>query len=156
MTQNTATTRAALVATLAAVPDVGVVHAYERYLKDWARLRALYVAAMPDGNQLRGWYVRRLAARVTRNGAGRAIVHTTWLLRGMMAVSDEAQSELVFDDLVDAVRRAIEADPTLGGAVQTTLYEKELGAQLQAAGPVMFAGVLCHAADLVVTTETLE
>jgi len=156
MTQNTATTRAALVATLAAVPDAGVVHAWERYAKDLGRLRALYVAQLPEGDQLRGWYVRRLAFQVTRNGAGRAFVHTTWLLRGLMAVSDEAQSELVFDDLVDAVRRAIEADPTLGGAVQTTLFEKELGAQLQAAGPVMFAGVLCHAADLVVTTETLE
>ncbi|NMG48298.1 hypothetical protein GO613_09315 [Azoarcus communis] len=156
MSQNTETTRAALVATLLSVPQVGVVHAYERYAKDLMRLRALYVATLPDGDQLRGWYVRRLAFRVTRNGAGRPFVHTTWLLRGLMALSDEAQSELAFDDLVDDVRRAIEVDPTLGGAVQTTLFDKELGAQLQAAGPVMFAGVLCHAADLVVTTETLE
>ncbi len=159
MTQNTETTRAAIVAALQAIPAIGAVHAYERYASTLPTLRALYVVQIdgqPQPEQLRGWYVRRLAFRVERNGAGRRRVFTSWQIRGVMALADEMQSEIVFDALVDAVRRAFEDDATLGGAVQSTLFETEVGAQLKNSGPVMFAGVLCHAADLVITTETLE
>ena len=156
MTQNTATTRAALVATLAAVPGIGAVHDRERYATQAATLRALYVVQTDDGEQLHGWYVRRLAFRVERNGAGLKRVFTTWQLRGFMALRDESASEIVFDAVIDAVRAAVDADPTLGGAVQSTLFEREVGPQLTASGPVMFAGVLCHAADMTLTTETLE
>lgn len=156
MSQHTAATRAAIVAALEAIPDIGAVHDRERYANQHGSLRALYVVQTDTGEQLRGWYVRRLAFRVERNGNAGRRVFTTWQIRGFMALQDEAASELAFDDLIDSVRRAFEADPTLGGAVQSTLYEREIGAQLSASGPVMFAGVLCHAADLTLTTETLE
>ncbi|MCM2331191.1 MAG: hypothetical protein NDI70_07850 [Pseudomonas sagittaria] len=156
MTQNTETTRAAIVAVMRAVPEIGVVNTYERYAKDTAGMRRIYTVQVSAGEQLRGWFVRRLAARTTRNGTGRAVVQTSWHIRGFMALADADESEIVFDGLIDAVRRAIYADPTLNGAVMSTLFEKEAGAQLQASGPVMFAGVLCHSADLVLTTETLE
>lgn len=156
MTQNTPTTRAAIVAAMQAVPGMGAVHDRERYASQAASLRALYVVQTETGEQLHGWYVRRLAFRVERNGAGLRRVFTTWQLRGFMALQDEAGSELAFDAVIDAVRAAFDADPTIGGAVQSTLFEKEVGAQLTASGPVMFAGVLCHAADMTLTTETLE
>lgn len=155
-TQNTETTRAAIVAVMRAVPEIGVVHPYERYIKDTAGMRRLYTVQISGGDQLRGWFVRRLAARTTRNGTGRAVVQTSWHIRGFLALADADESEIVFDGLIDAARSAIYADPTLGGAVQNTFFDKEVGAQLQASGPVMFAGVLCHSADLVLTTETHE
>lgn len=156
MPQTTETTRAAIVAAVQAVPGVGVVHDRERYAAAHAALRALYVVPTDAGEQLRGWYVRRLAFRVERNGANRRRVFTTWQIRGFMALQDAAGSEIVFDALVDAVRRALDADSGLGGAVMSTLFDGETGAQLTSSGPVMFAGVLCHAADLTLTTETLE
>jgi hypothetical protein len=156
MTQNIERTRAAIVAALQAVPGIGAVHDRERYASQAATLRALYVVQTETGEQLHGWYVRRLAFRVERNGAGMRRVFTTWQLRGFMALQDEAGSELAFDAVIDAVRAAFDADPTIGGAVQSTLFEREVGAQLTASGPVMFAGVLCHAADMTLTTETLE
>ena len=156
MTQNNERTRAAIVAALQAVPGIGAVHDRERYASQAATLRALYVVQTETGEQLHGWYVRRLAFRVERNGAGLRRVFTTWQLRGFMALQDEAGSELAFDAVIDAVRAAFDADPTIGGVVQSTLFEKEVGAQLTASGPVMFAGVLCHAADMTLTTETLE
>lgn len=154
--QNTAATRAAIVAALQAVPGIGAVHPFERYAATQSTLRNHYVVQTDAGEQLRGWYVRRLGFRVERNGAARPRVFTTWQMRGFMALADEAESELSFDALIDAVRAAFESDPTLGGAVQSTLFEGAMGAQLAASGPVMFAGVLCHAADLSLTTETLE
>lgn len=148
--------RAAIVAVLQSVPEIGRVHAWERYAARHDGLRALYVHTTPAGEQLRGWFVRRLANRRARNGAGRVRVTTTWQIRGLMAVQDETQSELVFDGLIDAVGAAVEVDLTLGGAVESTLFEREVGAQLTASGPVMFAGVLCHMADITLTTEHLE
>lgn len=153
---TTAGARTAIVATLQAVPDIGRVHAWERYAARQEGLRALYVYSTPEGEQLRGWFVRRLANRRTRNGAGRVRVTTTWQLRGLMAVQDEAASELAFDALIDAIGSAFEADLTLGGTVESTLFEREVGAQLTASGPVMFAGVLCHMADITLTTEHME
>ncbi|AWI78583.1 hypothetical protein CEW87_03935 [Parazoarcus communis] len=158
MAETTETTRAAIVGLLNAVPGIGVVHAYERYAAKHPELRALYVVQTGAGTeQLRGWYVRRLSFRVERDGMDGRRVFTTWLIRGVMALQDSTQSELEFDALVDSIRRAFEDDATLGGAVTSTLTpDGEIGAQLTGAGPVMFAGVLCHAADLTLTTETWE
>lgn len=157
MSQNTETTRAAIVALLNTVPNTGVVHAYERYAKDMTTLRKLYTVQTIDGERLHGWFVRRLSARTTRSGPGRPEVVTQWFLRGLRALTDAEQSEVVFDEVIDDVRRAIYDNPTLGGAVMSTFSDnKEVGAQLQASGPVMFAGVLCHCADLVLNTQTLE
>lgn len=157
MSQQTATTRAAIVAALRAVPGIGAVHDHEPYANQNTTLRALYVVQTDDGEQLRGWYVRRVSFRVVRNGGGLPRVFTTWQIRGFMALAEEAGSELAFDALVDAVRGAFDADPSMGGAVLSTLSaDGEVGAQLSASGPVMFAGVLCHAADMTLTTETIE
>lgn len=157
MSQQTTATRAAIVAALRAVPGIGAVHDHEPYANQNTTLRTLYVVQTDDGEQLRGWYVRRVSFRVLRNGGGLPRVFTTWQIRGFMALAEEAGSELAFDALVDAVRGAFDADPSMGGAVLSTLSaDGEVGAQLSASGPVMFAGVLCHAADMTLTTETIE
>lgn len=157
MEQTTEAVRAAIVALLNTVPGIGVVHAFERYADVHSKLRTLYVVPTDaGGEQLRGWYVRRLSRRVERDGMDGRRVFTTWLIRGVMALQDGTQSELEFDGLVDAIASAFDADATLGGAVMSTLQDGEIGAQLTGAGPVMFAGVLCHAADLTLTTETWE
>ena len=163
---NTLTaSRAALLALLRAVPAIGVVHACERYASSEQGFKQayLYTHADPAADafgadpHIRGWYVRRVSFRVVRNGGGLPRVFTTWQIRGFMALAEEAGSELAFDALVDAVRAAFDVDPTIGGAVMSTLSaDGEVGAQLSASGPVMFAGVLCHAADMTLTTETIE
>ena len=49
--------RAAIVATMNSVADIGVVHAFERYSANLADLKKLYWS--PDHGAVRGWYVRR-------------------------------------------------------------------------------------------------
>lgn len=156
MSQTTERTRAAIVAALQAVPGMGTVHDRERYASQQASLRALYVVPTDTGEQLHGWFVRRLSFTVQQWGRGQRALITRWQLRGIMALQDETASELAFDAVIDGVRKAFEADPTLGGAVFGTQLDKQIGPQLEASGPVMFAGVLCHAADMQLITETLE
>ena len=53
--------RAAIVALLASVPDIGIVHDRERYAANEAAFRDLYLyrSGTPEA-QLRGWWVRRV------------------------------------------------------------------------------------------------
>ena len=57
------------------------------------------------------------------------------------------------DALVDAIAEAFELDPSLGGRVRVRQQADPAGITLEEATPVMFAGVLCHAARLRLVTE---
>lgn len=145
--------RTAIRDVVAAVANTGVVHTYERYAKDMAALKALYQTA-PNG-PLCGWYVRRENTREVGIAIPRYVEVVQWRLQGFMALDDSAASELVFDDSIEGIRDAFRADTHLGGLV-TKLgvlgATAERGVQLDDAGPVMFAGVLCHAARIRLTT----
>ncbi|KAB2901279.1 MAG: hypothetical protein F9K31_02520 [Dokdonella sp.] len=148
-----AAVRAAIVARLSAVADIGVVHDRERNAADLARLKALYWSA-PHA-QLRGWFVRRIATSETGNVQGRTVEQARWRIVGVMGVDDAAASELAFDALVEAIRNAFAQDETLSGTVDQCTDPDGGGAscvQLDDAGIVMFAGVLCHACKLSLTT----
>ncbi len=139
--------------TIASVPAVGTVHAYERYTRRNAEFQDLYQAE----KQIRGWHVRRLSTReeVVDSQTTRLVIR--WQVNGFMSLVDEQASELAFDDLVEAVRAPFRSDETLGGLVESTFGQtgEEAGLQLDELGPVMFAGVLCHKARLSLTTRVL-
>lgn len=145
--------RTAIVACLQSVDDIGIVHGYERYANDLARLKTLYWSA--SHNAVRGWYVRRVVTIEDGNVQGRTVEHVRWRIVGVMALDDAAASELAFDDLIESVRDAFAAEETLGGTVDqctSTDERAESCIQLDDAGPVMFGGVLCHACRLSLTT----
>lgn len=149
-----AAVRAAIVALLGGVADIGVVHSYERYSKDLAKLKTLYFSTPHD--QIRGWYVRRIITHESGNLQSRTVEQARWQIRGFMGLDDAAATELTFDDLIEAVRDAFSQDETLGETVAQCSdpdnSDGETGLQLIDAGPVMFAGVLCHACRLELTT----
>ncbi|WP_430391074.1 hypothetical protein [Dyella sp. 20L07] len=142
--------RTAIVTRLNAVPNIGVVQPYERYALKMDQLKALYVA---DG-QLRGWFVRREKIREIGKIQPRSVEYIRWRIQGLMALDDAGETELAFDNLVEAVRDAFRGDDTLSGTVaQCSLPDgSAAGIQLDDAGPVMFAGVLCHGARLALNT----
>lgn len=148
--------RAAILATLQAVPDIGRAHGFERYAADRSRLRALYVASIGGVDQLRGWFVRRRAFTSVRTGATRRTITTTWEIAGYMAIGDEAETELDFDLLADAIAEAFHNNTNLAGTVVTTIHDDSAGVSLVDSAPVMFAGVLCHAATLQLKTRHVE
>jgi hypothetical protein len=150
--------RAALVARIGSVPQVGVVHDRERYLKNEAAFRSLYVASGVSP-QLRGWWLRRAATeRRALNMSRRLVIHT-WHVRGYMALADDAGTELVFDELIESIAAALDSDPTLGGLTDPAPLNQQdsrEGLQVTDCGPVMFCGVLCHSAVLELRTWNYE
>jgi len=150
------TLRAAIVQTLNGVPQIGRVHDRERFASDEAALRALYLHTLPGGaQQLRGWWLRRDATEERSLNVDRTLSVDTWTLHGRMAVDDTAASELAFDALIEAVRDAVRADPTFGGACATSPIKDEKatdGMQVGGTGAVSFCGVQCHGASLQLRT----
>lgn len=145
--------RTALVARLASVPDIGLVHDRERFAANEAAFRALYLFTPAGGTPgVRGWWVRRVATATTSISSARTLDVHSWELRGFMAFDDAAASELAFDALIEALRAAVAADPTLGGVADPGPLDEPEGLQLVEAGPVRFAGVLCHSAVLTLKT----
>ncbi|CAM4372309.1 hypothetical protein COAQ111491_20065 [Comamonas aquatilis] len=153
--------RSALLAVLATVPTVGIVHSRERFASSEAEFRKLYLYSPAQAEDafgldphIRGWYVRRTATTEV-NANGRILNEHRWLIRGYMAFKDAVESELVFDDLVERIRSSVRVDITLGlpGMLGGSIQE-ERGVQVASAGPVMFAGVLCHSAMLEMSTRS--
>ena len=137
--------RNALHATVAAVPGTGIVHKYQRFAAQESKLRELYTS----NGKLNGWYISRPARGMSRADFERRFdLSDTWVLRGFLALSDERESEIEFDSVLDSLQDALTADPTLGGLVEYTAVSS-LEANIQDSGPVMFAGVLCHSAKIV-------
>ena len=157
-----ATTRAALQALLSAVPAAGVVHPVERYASTEQGFKQAYLYTHTDPAadafaaepHIRGWYLRRTeTAETTVNG--RILNEHTWLVRGYLAFKDAIASEIIFDELVERMRDAVRVDGSLGlpGLMGSSPFE-ERGVQVANAGPVVFAGVLCHSATLQCKTRS--
>ena len=146
--------RSAIAAALSSVPDVGIVHARERYAGDNAKFAALYLYTPAGGKpHIRGWWLRRSSTAEHSPNVGRSVNVHTWTVRGYMAFTDADATELVLDDLVEQFRALVRADPTLGGVCQPGPVGDEAdGVQVTDAGPVNFAGVLCHSVVLQLKT----
>lgn len=149
--------RAAIVATMATVPNLGKVQAFERYTAQQGAFRQLYTV---ESGEVRGWHLRRRWTRETSPALGRWHVWTGWEIRGFLSLRDEAESELAFDGLIEQLRNVFRGNDTLGGAVLGLTGagprgNEVKGLQLEESGPVMFAGVLCHAARLSLITHHL-
>ncbi len=131
------------------VNDIGKVHNRQRYTKDQMNFRAWFI----ENEKLLGWTVSRKSSKeVPEDSLYNKAVHR-WQIKGYMALEDAEETEILFDDLVEKLRASFRKDETLGGVVDSTYTDGIAGLQLDDTGPVMFAGVLCHAATLTLATK---
>lgn len=127
---------------LEGVSGVGKVHDYERHAKDWSAFFTLFLDA---DNKINGWEVSRYATPSAAAGRGVFERRHNFRLRGYYGLSDSAASEKTFQDLVEAVVTALQADQRLGGTTW-----KSGPVQVAAVEPRIFGSVLCHYAELTV------
>jgi hypothetical protein len=156
MTASVADLRAAIKAKIVAVASMGTVHDYERYLKDQSKLASLYVNTAQSGSRVYGWNIRRVKTIELLADTGRNFVDILWRIRGYMSIEDAEETEKKFDTQIELMRDAFRADPSLGSLCETTFKEangNQAGLQLEESEPVLFCGVLCHAARLSLVTR---
>jgi len=153
--------RAAIVAQMLTVPDIGHFHDRERYAKNKKDLLELYQVDL-DGagpekkTEVRGGYLVRRSTTVKREDADNDIALHEWQLRYFLSFDDERNSELAFDAKLDSMRAIHSADLKLGGLVFSPRFGQPTGLQLIESGPVMFCNTLCHGARLKLETATIE
>lgn len=145
--------RAEIVARIASVPNVGVVHDHEPYATDMASLRNFYVSEIGGEALLQGWFVRRTARERVAESKERRAITEEWQIRGYRALSEERGSEKAFDALIEAISARFDADDYLVDLWLDTQAAEVAGVQLLESKPVMFAGVLCHCAEMRLYTK---
>lgn len=156
MTSTIETIRTGIVTKLNSVEGAGRVHAYQRYIGNAKDFADLYTVTDEGGEtppQVKGWFVSRVSTREYSKTVGRTMVDHTWRIQGFMALDDAAGSRLAFDDLIEAVRDAVRADPRLGGVCATTNIEGVAGVQVEEVGDIWFLKNLCHGAKLRLVTR---
>jgi hypothetical protein len=145
--------RAAIIANVSGVADIGQLHDYERYAKNQSEMRSFYESTINGTKQIRGWHLVRKSAAVTNPAVWRDTVKTEWELRGFMSLDDDGGSEKTFDSLVELIRAEMRTDPDLGNVANTAIAGTgPAGWQVEEVNKVMFAGVLCHHARMRLTT----
>ncbi len=155
----------AIAAEVAAIPEAGRVHAYQRWAADLGRYLDLFRWEAPDGqDQIRGWVLTRERAREELGSIRSQLpggflpaglnrrVHT-FLLFGIMGVEDGAGSELTFQDLIEAVCDRFRDEGALrlrgaGGAPKVPSLERLAPPQVDAIELRTFGSVLCHTAEI--------
>ena len=141
---GTQTIRAAIRATMLTIPEITLVHEYERYADRRGALSDYYQPA--DAHGIDGWFIRRTGTQVTEISNNSIAQYHRWQITGYRSFEDQAASELAFDAVLDDLIQAFVIDETLSGVVEGIVVDGAAGLQLDSSGPVMFGGVLCHQA----------
>jgi hypothetical protein len=135
-------TRAAIAAKIASLPDIGIVHDYERWAADSAKFIEFFTATIGGVSQIRGWEIsRKKAVEDTTSTRGHI-----YLIKGYMGLKDAAATEKTFNGLIEEIALAFRRSQSLGGA---TLGHDFI--QVQTIEARMFGSVLCHCAELSIT-----
>lgn len=147
--------RTAIKTKIETVGTVGVVHKHEPYAKSAADLAAKYKTGNPA--RLHGWHIRRVSTREKLQDVARWHVYVAWRIRGVMSLEEADSTEELFDTEIEAIRDAFRADDSLGGLIFSCINpdNDEVGVQLLDHRPALFAGVLCHFAELGLMTQHL-
>jgi hypothetical protein len=145
--------RAAIAAVMQTVPDIGMVHDYERYADSLQDFRTIYITEIGGEALIRGWFIRRVSRREASDYNGRVKVTMSWLIQCYFGLQDAEASEQDLDAVLDALVAAFRADETLGGVVDSTIVGQDAGLQVEEVGPLLFTGKLCHSARCRLSTQ---
>jgi hypothetical protein len=138
--------------------DPDVVHDFERFAKEQAKLRSLYAGS---DDRLHGYHVRRATTREIYIDVNRWSIIHDWRVRAYMAIDDADASEKLLDNEVETLRASFRANPVVAGSGSETAEcvfdeQEEAGAQVIDSGPVMFCGVLAHQVVMQLRTRHFE
>ncbi len=140
--------RTKIKARIESVPNMGIVHTYERWAADWGKFIALFKAST---GEILGWEISRVAAPGTYLNTVEEEVSHKYLIRGYMGLQDAAETELLFNEKIEAMRDAFRSDMTLGG-----LNELPAGFDCRLIEPRSFGSVLCHYTEIIIEVQEVR
>lgn len=133
-------------ATLSGVSGAGVVHDYERWANTWQKFLDLFKDA---DDKINGWTLSRIKVAQGMGSFSQIERAHIFRLQKVYGLKDGDESGIVFEDHLQAVVDAFDADDTLGGTCTTCTpnwgpMEGLTGLQIEKAEARTFGSVLCH------------
>lgn len=150
MSYGEATIRARIKTVLETVSNIGQVHDYERWADDWNTLLTLFKSTISGTDQIRGWAITCEGWTQDLVGFGgfgddAVLVSYSYRVRGWLGVDDSAETEKTMAALAGSAAAALEADATLQSKALDNPEPVVRSVRLEYR---MFAGVLCHYAEI--------
>jgi len=143
---------------LSGVAGIGVVHDYYRWSTDWNKFLSLFQDA---DRRINGWMISRQKTpeRVSAQGGRNSRTHHFKII-GIYGLKDEDATELVFQDLVEAICTKFRSEDTLNGTVWSCTPAEDApdgaaGIQVDLIENRVFGSVLCHYAELSLYAQEL-
>lgn len=141
---------------LTAVPDIGVVNEYERWINDPDKFLACF--SIPNAarkKEVRGWDITRVSAREQKRGNTYFRLHR-FKAALFMGLQDDAATEKIFQVLIDTVCSKFRAGEPVDGDAAPWFYMDGPNSgnscvQAETIDTRMFGAVLCHHADIYIT-----
>ena len=138
-------------AVLAGVEGIGVVHDYDRWAADWNKFLNRFKDA-DDRINVCMFRREKMAKRVITIGQNKERIHV-FAVRVILGLSDAQATGILFDELLAAIEKAFDSDPTLAGTCRSLSSEwgpmsGVSGAQIEMSEDRMFANVLCHYGEI--------
>lgn len=136
-------------AILQGVPDIGIVHDYERWIPDWTKLLSLYMDGDKRINGCAFAREKRVKQQITMGEAEKAHII---VFRRVMGLQDSQATGIIFDDHLEDLADAFDGYKTLNGVCRTIDPDwgpmaGAVGLQIDAIEIREFGKVLCHYAE---------
>ena len=126
---------------LGGVSGIGVVHNYDRWSDTWPKFLAHYKVAATG--KINGWAITRTKTPEESDSFEKHARDHEFTIRGYYGLKDADASEIVFQDLIEAICTEFRSNFTLNstcdesGPIQVGLVENRI-----------FGTVLCHYCEL--------
>ncbi len=142
------------------VTDVGIVHDYYRWNKDYKTFIGLF-AYNPTNQprQIRGWEITRISVEEHKRGYPAFFRHHKFRFSGYMSLQDKSETDKIFQELIDEVCNVFRNVNAPDGS---TWYYMDGDAEESSSGqapiikPKMFGNVLCHTTEItLIVTERI-
>jgi hypothetical protein len=135
---------------LSDVPDIGVVHDYERFSRDWNKFLALF---QDTNNRINGCMFTREKCPKNQITLGEYEKAHIFVIRFFRGLNDSEGTGNIFDLHLEDVEAAFRDKDTLNDTCQTTMPQwgpmnNVDGIQLDINENRMFGNVLCHYAEM--------
>lgn len=142
------------------VSGVGTVYTKQVFAITEGAVRRSFNYATTDPDTIRGWQIMNRGMSSEELSTGTKIVDHRWTLEGFFEADEDelatVNGEADFDDIVALVVQSFDGDDTLGGLVDTIVFDGAAGVQVDR-GPVeTYAGALVHRAECTLITRHTE
>jgi hypothetical protein len=126
---------------LTGIPNIGMVHSYERWAVNWDKFIELFKD--PASGRILGWEIGKEAMLNTRISNLEEERTHRYVVKGYMGVKDADATDSLFNAMIETIADTFKGNLTLGGTVM------DAGpASARVIDTRMFGGVLCHYTEI--------